>query len=83
MAFRKECDFDRKLLGEEANVPYIQLHGTVSEQRHDEDGLTEYHYLTDYFNSKLAFCNAECLAAWVRKQAESKPFFRRRLAVDN
>lgn len=78
MAFRKQCDHRGcgKLLGN-SDQPFLQFHGSMSEQIETADGTVEYRYLTPHARSKLAFCGAECLEGWIEEAKEQSQFMQR------
>lgn len=80
MAYRKQCDYEkcRAMLGVK-DVPFIQIHGSISEQREDGNGAVQYRYLTEHVNSKLAFCNDNCFKDWVVSRGTKRPFVQRLL----
>lgn len=75
MAFRKQCDLDDcgKILGN-GPVPFLQFHGSMSEQIEREDGDVTYRYLTPHARAKLAFCDSLCLVAWIEDQQTRAEF---------
>ena len=75
MAFRKSCDFDGKII-DKSTEPFLQIHleGSISEQLEAPDGSVKYRYLTDRPNTKLAFCNDQCLTDWLDRQRKKFPF---------
>lgn len=76
MAYRKQCDSCEELLGQE-DVPFIQIHGSISEQVEDREGKVEYRYITPHPNTKLAFCDIVCLGTWIEKTKKGIDFVSR------
>ena len=78
MAYVKKCDrMDcGKVLGE-ADVPFLQIHGSVSEQAEDHRRNIEYRYLTPHAHFKGAWCDTACLAGWIDEQRKQTPFTKR------
>ncbi len=80
MAFIKQCDNTAcgKLLGNSPDS-FLQIHGSISEQREPDDGSTDYRYLTPYSNSKVAFCDVVCMNVWIDEMQNTKPFITRQV----
>lgn len=77
--FRKLCDYHRTEIGQDG-APYLQIHGSISEQIEHPDGETvEYRFLTPYQNTKLAFCDTDCLTAWIEEKSNDISFTSRKL----
>lgn len=78
MAYIKQCDRAdcHRELGQD-EFPFLQIHGSVSEQVDVRYGGVEYRYLTPHKDAKLAFCDADCFAGWVQEQKGFIPFVRR------
>lgn len=73
MAYLKQCDCCSAELDVKGQ-PYLQIHGSISEQVKTPRGEVEYRYLTDYGNTKLAFCGNTCLVEWLDFRRGSTPF---------
>lgn len=72
MAIKKSCDNCDKILNRDKK-PFLQLHGSISEQI--EDGISiMFRYLTAHYQHKLAFCDDSCLIEWINKQRALKAF---------
>ena len=78
MAYAKHCDRMEcgKPLGNN-DLPFLQIHGSISEQMEDAYRNIEYRYLTPHPNFKGAWCDATCLTEWVEEQKKQTPFTRR------
>lgn len=76
MAYRKQCDHCRADL-ETTDAPYLQIHGSISEQTKDEQRNIEYRYLTPHPNTKLALCDDACVLGWLNDMRNTTPFVRR------
>lgn len=55
-------------------TPFLQVHGSISEQIEDGNETIKFRYLTNYHQSKLAFCDDGCMVLWLRKQQSAKEF---------
>lgn len=73
MAIKKSCDNCDRVLNRDGE-PFLQFHGSISEQIEDGKGLMKYRYLTAHYQHKLAFCNLVCTGEWVDKQRAEKPY---------
>ena len=76
MAYRKQCDNKEcgKLFGD--GTPFVQIHGSVSDQVETGDEV-KFRYLTPHSNSKLAFCNEACENKWRVAQRGNTEFTQR------
>lgn len=76
MAFRKQCDYSKcgAVLG--GKEPFLQLHGSVSEQI-EEGEKVSFRYLTPHARAKLAWCNKGCLGDWITERGDSENFVTR------
>lgn len=73
MAYTKTCDNCGSELGTNG-VPFVQTHGSVSEQKEYSDGRVSFRYLTEYPNSKIAFCDDTCEMAWRELRRSEQDF---------
>lgn len=80
MAIKKSCDNCDIVLGRDGS-PFLQLHGTLSQQIEDGKGILMYKYLTNYSQNKLAFCNTSCLTLWIENQRANKEYRTKELST--
>lgn len=76
MAYTKTCDECGKILGNDG-TPFIQIHGSISDQVEHEDGRVHFRYLTPHAYAKLAFCNEECEFKWRNHVREERKYIER------
>ena len=78
MAFRKVCDGCGADVGTDGK-PFVQIHGTVSEQVESVGGEVMYKYLTPYANAKITFCSDQCEMDWRDGRRAVRNFIQRPL----
>lgn len=75
MAYIKTCDNCGEQLG--GRRPFLQIHGSISEQIEAPDtGEVMFRYLT-MGNTKLAFCDDNCEGQWKDKRRGIMAFTQR------
>lgn len=77
MAFIKTCDYSKCGKTLAGSAPFLQFHGSVSEQIEDGEGGVKYRFLTPHSEYKGAVCNDECLSGLLNEWRAKNEFIQR------